>query len=91
LTESFLARDLEEFEGLATSDDELCCLEELDAMAGKTWYIGPSSITEATHAEMREDGWFRAGSDVPLPDGETTLNPPKGYAVVFRDFFSCGL
>jgi hypothetical protein len=37
LTESFLARELEEeFEGLETSDVELCCLEEFDAMAGKT-------------------------------------------------------
>jgi hypothetical protein len=60
-------------------------------MAGKTWYIGPSSVTKATLAEMREDGWFRAGRAVPLPNGETTLNPPEGYAVVFRDFFSCGL
>jgi hypothetical protein len=88
LTESFLARELEEeFEGLETSDDELCCLEELDAMAGKTWYIGPSSVTEATLAEMREDGWFRPGRAMPSPDGETTPNPPEGYAVVFRDFF----
>jgi hypothetical protein len=80
----------EEFEGLETFDDELC-LEEFDAMAGKTWYIGPSSVTEATLAEMREDGWFRAGRVVPPPDGETTPNPLEGYAVVFRDFFSCGL
>jgi hypothetical protein len=37
LTESFLARELEdEFKGLETSDNELCCLEEFDAMAGKT-------------------------------------------------------
>jgi hypothetical protein len=37
LIESFLARELEEeFEGLETSDDELCCLEEFDAIAGKT-------------------------------------------------------
>jgi hypothetical protein len=81
----------EEFEGLETSDVELCCLEEFDAMAGKTWYIGPSSVTEATLVEMHEDGWFRAGCDVPPPDGETTPNPPEGYTVVFRDFFSCGL
>jgi hypothetical protein len=35
LIESLLARKLEEFEGLETSDDELC-LEEFDAMASKT-------------------------------------------------------
>jgi hypothetical protein len=40
---------------------------------------------------MREDGWFRAGRAMPPSDGETTPNPSKGYAVVFRDFFSCGL
>jgi hypothetical protein len=90
LTKSLLARELEEFEGLETSDDELC-LEEFDAMAGKTWYIGPSSVTEVTLMEMHEDGWFRAGRVVPPPDGETTPNPPEGYAVFFRDFFSCGL
>jgi hypothetical protein len=91
LTESLLAHKLEEeFEGLETSNDELC-LEEFDAMLGKTRYIGPSSITEVTLTEMREDGWFRAVRAVPLPDGETTPNPPNGYTVVFRDFFSCSL
>jgi hypothetical protein len=91
LTESLLARELEEeFEGLETFDDELC-LEESDAMAGKTWYIGPSSVTEVTLAKMCEDGWFRASHAVPPPDGETTLNPLEGYTVVFRDFFSYGL
>jgi hypothetical protein len=87
LTESFLAGELDKFEGLETSDDELCCLEEFDAMAGKTWYIGPSSVTKATLVEMCEDGWFRVGRAVPPPDGETTPIPPKGYAVVYRDFF----
>jgi hypothetical protein len=92
LTESFLARELEEeFEGLETSDDELCYLEEFDAMAAKTWYISPSSVTEVTLEEVREDGWFKASRVVPPLDGETTPNPPKGYAVVFRDFFLCGL
>jgi hypothetical protein len=55
LTESLLAHELEEeFEGLETSDDELC-LEEFDAMVGKTWSIGPSSVIAATLAEIRED------------------------------------
>jgi hypothetical protein len=60
LTESLLAHELEEFEDLETSEDKLC-LEEFDAMAGKTWYIGPSSVTEVTLANTHEDGWFRAG------------------------------
>jgi hypothetical protein len=91
LTESLLAQELEEeFKGLETSDDELC-LEEFDAMVGKNWCIGPSSVTKATLAEIREDGYFRAGHAVPPSDGETTPNPPEGYAVVFRDFFSCSL
>jgi hypothetical protein len=81
----------EEFKGLETSDNELCCLEEFDAMAGKTWYICPSSVTEVTLAKMREDGWFSAGRVMPPPDGETTPNPLEGYIVVSRDFFSCGL
>jgi hypothetical protein len=55
------------------------------------FYIGLSSVTKATLAEMREDGWFRAGRAMPSPNGETTPNPSEGYAVVFRDFFSCGL
>jgi hypothetical protein len=79
LTESLLARELEEFKGLETSDNKLCCLEEFDAMAGKPWYIGPSSVTEATLVEMREDGWFSAGRVVPPPDGETTPNGFQGF------------
>jgi hypothetical protein len=91
LTKSLLARELEEeFEGLETSDNELC-LEEYDAMAGKTWYIGPSSVTKATLLEMREDGWFRAGRAMLPPNGDSTPNSLEGYAVVFRDFFSYGL
>jgi hypothetical protein len=91
LTENLLACELEEFEGLETSDDELCYLEEFDAMVGKTWYIGPSSVMKVTLVEMLEDGWFIASHVVPPPDGETTPNPSEGYAVVFRDFFLCRL
>jgi hypothetical protein len=41
-----LAQELiEEFASIETSNDELAYAEEFAAMAGKTWYFGPSSIT----------------------------------------------
>jgi len=85
-----LAQELEEFAGLETSDDELCCTEEFPTMAGKTWFFGPT-ITEADLAEMQDEGYFRAGCAIPPSVGETIPKPPEGFAVVFKDFFMCGL
>jgi hypothetical protein len=88
---SALAQELEEFAGLETSDDELCCTEDFPTMAGKTWFFGPSTITEADLAEMQGEGYFRAGRAVPSPVGETIPKPPEGFTGVFKDFFTCGL
>jgi hypothetical protein len=66
-----LAQELVEFVGFETSDDELACVEEFAAMAGKTWYFGSSFITQASIAEMQDEGYFRAGRVMPPPAGET--------------------
>jgi hypothetical protein len=87
-----LAQELvEEFAGFETSDDKLAYAEEFAAMAGKTWYFGPPFVIEASIVEMQGEGYFRAGRAMPPSAGETVPNPLEGYAVVFKDFFMCGL
>jgi hypothetical protein len=66
-----LAQELVEFASFETSDDELACAEEFATMAGKTWYFGPSFITQASIVEMQDEGYFRAGRAMPPPAGET--------------------
>jgi hypothetical protein len=61
-------------------------------MAGKiTYFVGPSSISQEGIADMLENGWLLAGRAIPPPVGETTPKPLEGYALVFQDYFSCGL
>jgi hypothetical protein len=60
-------------------------------MAGKTWDFGPSSVTEAAIAEMLDDGFFKAGCAMSSPVGETVPSPMEGYAIIFKDYFTCGL
>jgi hypothetical protein len=80
---SALAQELEEFPALETSDDKLSCVEEFATMAGKTWFFGHSTITEADLIEMQDE---RDGHAIPPPVGETIPKPPEGFVVVFKDF-----
>jgi hypothetical protein len=40
---------------------------------------------------MQDDGFFQAGRAMPPPEGQTIPDPLEGYAVVFKDYFTCGL
>jgi hypothetical protein len=89
---SALAQGLEEDVGsVEASVGDLVGASEGTGMSGKTWDFGPSSVTTEAIVEMLDDGFFKAGRAMPPPAGETVPHPPEGYAVVFKDYFTCGL
>ena len=60
-------------------------------MAIKSWDFGPSSITEEAVVEMSKESYFPPSRVRIPPSCQTVPEPEEGYAVVFRDFFVCGL
>lgn len=89
---SVLAQELEEYlESVEAFVSDLVSAEEFTAMASKTWDFGPSSVNEEAIAEMLNEGFFRAGRAMPPVVGDTIPQPLEGYAVVFKDYFTCGL
>jgi hypothetical protein len=89
---SVLTQELEEdLESVEASVSDLVSAKEFKAMAGKTWDFGPSSVNEKAIAEMLNEGFFRAGRAMPPVIGEIVPQPPEGYVVVFKDYFTCGL
>lgn len=56
----------------------------------KTFEFGPSLTTEANVNKYEGLKWFDEGR-ARAPKGESMLRPEVGEAVVFRDFFICGL
>lgn len=60
-------------------------------MVIKSWDFGPSSITEEAVAEMLKESYFPSSRVKIPPPGQTVPEPEEGYAVVFRDFFTCRL
>ena len=56
----------------------------------KTWDFGPSLMTADMIEELRKLGCFGEAKVKP-PEGETVPKPQAADAVVFRDFFLCGL
>ena len=60
-------------------------------MAIKSWDFGPSSIIEEVVAEMLKESYFPSSRVKIPPPGQTIPEPEEGYAVVFWDFFTCGL
>lgn len=91
MTESLLAQEaLEKLESSEVLPVEQSLAE--DSLASKpTYFIGPSSVTDEAIVELLDNGWFPASRASPSPTGETTPNPLEGYALVFCDYFSCGL
>jgi hypothetical protein len=49
------------------------------------------SVTEEAIAEMLDNDFFKAGCVMPPLVGETVPSPLESYAVVFKDYFTCGL
>ena len=56
----------------------------------KTWDFGTSLMTEEMIVELEKDGCFPKGKARPS-GGETVPKLEKNEAVVFKDFFACGL
>lgn len=56
----------------------------------KTWEFGPSLIMAKIVDELEAAGCFPKGKGRPLGN-ETTPRPEVNEAIVFKDFFACGL
>jgi hypothetical protein len=71
---------------------DLITAEEAEDMAGssRTWDFGPSLMTEDMIEELQKLGVFGEAKARPLQE-ETIPRPQAADAVVFRDFFLCGL
>ena len=84
-----LEEDLSRFEA---SIADFITTEEVGDKAGtsKTWDFGPSLMTKDMIEELRQLGCF-GDAKVKLLEGETIPKPKAANAVVFRDFFLCGL
>lgn len=55
-----------------------------------TFVFGRSVISQADLKNYAKQGWFKIGQ-VRCPGGETVPRPHPDEAVVFRDFYTCGL
>jgi hypothetical protein len=85
------ARELEEdLARVVASVGDLIGAEETEAMARKTWDFGPSLMTKKMLAELEKEGFFPVGW-AKLSQGETVAETSMDYAVVFKDYFACGL
>ena len=80
----------EDLGSVSASIGDLVAVDSGD-MAIKSWDFGPSSITEEAITEMLKESCFPFSRVKIPPPGQTVLEPEEGYAVVFRDFFTCGL
>jgi hypothetical protein len=89
---SITAQELkEDLTGVEASVSDSVGASEGEAMAGKTWDFGESTITEEMIAKMEEEGYFKVGQAKPLAVEETVPSLGQGYGVMFRDYFTCGL
>jgi len=61
-----------------------------DVEFAKTFEFGPSLTTEANVNKYEGLKWFTEGW-ARAPKGKSMLRPEVGEAVVFHDFFICGL
>jgi hypothetical protein len=80
----------EDLGSVSTSVVDLIAADSRD-MAIKSWDFGPSSITEEAVTEMLKESYFPSSRVKIPPPSQTVPEPEEGYAVVFRDFFTCGL
>ena len=81
---------MEDLASVETSVGDLIGAKVAGLMAGKTWDFGPSLMTKKMIAKLEREGMFPADQAKP-PQGKTVPSPGKDYAVVFKDYFSCGL
>jgi hypothetical protein len=83
---------VEDLRSAEASIADLITAEEAEDMARpiKTWDFGPSLMTADMIEELRKLGCFGEAKVKP-PEGETVPKPQATDAMVFRDFFLCGL
>ena len=80
----------EDLGSVSASVGDLIAVDSGD-MAIKSGDFGPSSITEEAIAEMLKESYFPSSRVKIPPLGQTIPELEEGYAVVFWDFFTCGL
>jgi len=86
------AQDLEEtLSDVEASVGDLISAKEFEEMAAITFEFGESTVRTEEIADMVEARFFKDGRAKAPPAGQTVPAPEEGYAVVFRDFFTCGL
>lgn len=61
-----------------------------EGMVGKTCNFGTSLMIEAMLRGLEGAGYFEKGKEK-LPQGEIVPSPKEHQAVVFKNFFTCGL
>jgi len=92
MLEVFAARELEEsLSDVEASVGDLVSAEEFFSMAGPTFEFGKSLVTTEDIAEMVRGGFFKEGHAKAPPPRQTVPEPELGYAIIFRDYFTCGL
>jgi len=86
------AQDLEEtLSNVEASVGDLISAREFEEMAAITFEFGESTVRTEDIADMVLARFFKDGRAKAPPAGQTVPAPEEGYAVVFRDFFTCGL
>ena len=77
--------------GPCNSGGSATSAKEFDSMAAITFEFGESTIGPQDIADLADVGFFKEGRVKAPPAGQTVPAPEEEYAVVFRDFFTCGL
>ena len=82
----------EDLSGVEASVADLITAEEAGDMVGSssTWDFRPLLMTKDMIEELRQLGCFGDAKEKP-PEGEMIPKPKAADAMVFRDFFLCGL
>ena len=83
---------MEDLWSIEASVADLITAEEAEDMAGpsRTWDFGPSLMTKDMIEDLRKLGVF-GDTKVKPSQGEMIPKPQVADAVVFKDFFLCGL
>ena len=92
MVEVAAAQDLEEtLSNVEVSIGKLVSAKDFNSMAAITFEFGESIIMAEDIADMVRAWFFKEGCVMAPPTGQTVPTPEAEYAVVFRDYFTCGL
>ena len=82
--------DLENIEASVGDLIPISPIKNSKIQMAKSWDFGPSLMTEEAIKALEDEGCFPTGKGRPSC-GETVPQPDVDEAVVFKDFFACGL